>query len=110
MFPILVLTFGLQAALVVLALYAVVLLGDLERDFINPHDCSRKLNRLVLPQLVLLGLETLAFFFLGRWLVAAVYGEAPELLACAIRILTDTCCSLPTQARHSTTSTRTRRT
>ena len=46
----LVLTFSLQAAMLVTALHELVLLGDLQSDFINPHDCAKRVNRLLVTQ------------------------------------------------------------
>jgi len=70
----LVLTFSLQAAMLVTALHELVLLGDLQSDFINPHECARKMNQMALPQLVLLALVAVLFLFSGRWVYALVYG------------------------------------
>lgn len=45
--------FVLQSSLLGIAFYTLIILSDLENDFINPYDLSTKLNRWVVPEYAL---------------------------------------------------------
>ncbi len=66
--------FALQALLVVLSLFSLVTLSDLENDFLNPIDCAARLNLLVKPELALLAAQTAWFLLHGRWYLTLLYG------------------------------------
>ncbi|KAK9808104.1 hypothetical protein WJX73_006585 [Symbiochloris irregularis] len=44
--------FFVQGALIGMVMYALILLSDLENDFMNPHDASAGINRWVVPEFV----------------------------------------------------------
>jgi len=46
-----------------LSVYILITLSDLECDYINAANCCIKLNRLVLPELILHGLITIAMLY-----------------------------------------------
>ena len=80
MFPWLVLVFLLQSLSLVLSLHELVMLIDLQNDYINPHDCARKVNALALPQLGLLAASAGVCVLSGRWISALLYLAALALL------------------------------
>lgn len=49
------LAFGGQAALLGAAMYGLVVLSDLEADFVNPHDCAASLNKWIVRCWVVVG-------------------------------------------------------
>lgn len=47
--------------------YFLVMLGDLETDYINPIDLCNKLNPLVIPQMIIEAVIAGLFFITGHW-------------------------------------------
>ncbi|KAG0467942.1 hypothetical protein HPP92_017270 [Vanilla planifolia] len=52
-------------ALVAVDAYQLICLSDLESDYINPYDCSARINGVVIPEFILQGI--LSGLFLLTW-------------------------------------------
>ncbi|XP_008791286.1 protein cornichon homolog 4 [Phoenix dactylifera] len=61
--------FFLLIALIVLVIYQLMCLADLEFDYINPYDSSLRINKVVIPEFVLQGVLCLLFLLSGHWLM-----------------------------------------
>ncbi|KAJ7952434.1 Cornichon family protein [Quillaja saponaria] len=63
-------SFFLVISLLVLVVYQLMCLADLEFDYINPYDSSSRINKVVLPEFIAQGF--LCFFFLvtGHWIMS----------------------------------------
>ncbi|KAK9716471.1 hypothetical protein RND81_06G235800 [Saponaria officinalis] len=63
-------SFFVLIALLVLVVYQLMCLADLEFDYINPYDSATRINQVIIPEFVVQG--GLCFFFLitGHWFMA----------------------------------------
>nr|CAD1830182.1 unnamed protein product [Ananas comosus var. bracteatus] len=61
--------FFLLIALIVLVIYQLMCLADLEFDYINPYDSASRINKVVLPEFALQGVLCLLFLLSGHWLM-----------------------------------------
>ncbi|XP_010934684.1 protein cornichon homolog 1 [Elaeis guineensis] len=61
--------FFFLTALIVLVIYQLMCLADLEFDYINPYDSSSRINKVVIPEFVLQGVLCLLFLLSGHWLM-----------------------------------------
>ncbi|TVU12762.1 hypothetical protein EJB05_46419 [Eragrostis curvula] len=59
--------FFLVVALIVLVIYQLMCLADLEFDYINPFDSSSRINKVVIPEFVLQALLSVLFLVSGHW-------------------------------------------
>ncbi|XP_066371959.1 protein cornichon homolog 1-like [Miscanthus floridulus] len=59
--------FFLVVALIVLVIYQLMCLADLEFDYINPFDSSSRINKVVMPEFVLQVLLSVLFLLSGHW-------------------------------------------
>ncbi|XP_010940978.1 protein cornichon homolog 1 [Elaeis guineensis] len=59
--------FVLIIALIVLIIYQLMCLADLEFDYINPYDSASRINKVVLPEFALQGVLCLLFLLSGHW-------------------------------------------
>ncbi|KAK3131536.1 hypothetical protein QOZ80_6AG0507740 [Eleusine coracana subsp. coracana] len=59
--------FFLVVALIVLVIYQLMCLADLEFDYINPFDSSSRINKVVMPEFVLQALLSVLFLVSGHW-------------------------------------------
>lgn len=64
------LAFFVLIALLILVVYQLMCLADLEFDYINPYDTASRINNVVLPEFITQG--ALCFFYLltGHWLMS----------------------------------------
>ncbi|BDA44050.1 probable protein cornichon homolog 4 [Coccomyxa sp. Obi] len=53
-------------------MYGLIILSDLENDFINPHDSSASLNTWVMPEYIAQAALTALLLFSGKWLSGLV--------------------------------------
>eukprot|EP00271_Cylindrocystis_brebissonii_P021388 TRINITY_DN7579_c0_g2_i2.p1 TRINITY_DN7579_c0_g2~~TRINITY_DN7579_c0_g2_i2.p1 ORF type:complete len:142 (+),score=30.84 TRINITY_DN7579_c0_g2_i2:440-865(+) len=60
-------SFLVVAALLGIVMYMLICLSDLENDFINPHDSTLRINKFLLPEMVLQGSLTALYLVTGRW-------------------------------------------
>ncbi|GMJ04820.1 hypothetical protein like AT1G12390 [Hibiscus trionum] len=63
-------SFFILIALVVLLIYQLTCLADLEFDFINPYDSSSRINKVVLPEFFLQGFLCLFYLLTGHWVMS----------------------------------------
>ncbi|MBA0826934.1 hypothetical protein Goarm_011746, partial [Gossypium armourianum] len=63
-------SFFILVALLIILVYQLICLADLEFDYINPYDSSSRINKVVLPEFILEGF--LCFFYLltGHWVMS----------------------------------------
>lgn len=61
--------FPLNIAFLASAFYQVLMLSDLEADYINPYDASSKINYFVVPEFIGQGLLCALFLFTGHWVM-----------------------------------------
>ncbi|KAK0586166.1 hypothetical protein LWI29_002088 [Acer saccharum] len=63
-------SFFVLIALLVLVVYQLMCLADLEFDYINPYDSSSRINKVILPEFIAEGV--LCFFYLitGHWFMS----------------------------------------
>jgi len=59
--------FFLVVSLIVLVIYQLMCLADLEFDYINPFDSSSRINKVVMPEFVLQALLSVLFLLSGHW-------------------------------------------
>ncbi|KAJ6836860.1 putative protein cornichon-like protein 4 [Iris pallida] len=59
--------FFLIIALLVIIIYQLMCLADLEFDYINPYDSASRINSVVLPEFALQGVLCLLFLLSRRW-------------------------------------------
>ncbi|PVU95779.1 hypothetical protein BB559_002606 [Furculomyces boomerangus] len=57
----------ISAVLLFGAVYFVIMLTDLECDYINPIDLANSLNTYVMPEFILFSVMLLMFLFVGQW-------------------------------------------
>ncbi|EFN57271.1 hypothetical protein CHLNCDRAFT_21686 [Chlorella variabilis] len=67
------LAFILQSALLGCCMYQLIQLSDLECDFINPHDASRNINSVVLPEYLCQAALTIFMLLSGHWLYGGIH-------------------------------------
>ncbi|GLT40390.1 hypothetical protein SLA2020_145310 [Shorea laevis] len=63
-------SFFILIALLVIIVYQLMCLADLEFDYINPYDSSSRINRVVMPEFITQA--ALCFFYLvtGHWVMS----------------------------------------
>ncbi|CAL0326662.1 unnamed protein product [Lupinus luteus] len=59
--------FPLHIALLASAFYQVLMLSDLEADYINPYDASSRINYFVLPEFIAQVSMCVLFLVTGHW-------------------------------------------
>ncbi|XVF13276.1 hypothetical protein REPUB_Repub08aG0194800 [Reevesia pubescens] len=57
-------------ALLVLLVYQLMCLADLEFDYINPYDSSSRINKVVLPEFILQGFLCLLYLLTWHWVMS----------------------------------------
>nr|XP_027188887.1 protein cornichon homolog 1 isoform X1 [Cicer arietinum] len=60
-------SFPFNVALLASAFYQVLMLSDLEGDYLNPYDASSRINYFVVPEFIGQGLLCALFLFTGHW-------------------------------------------
>lgn len=61
--------FFILIGLLLLVIYQLVSLADLEFDYINPYDLSSRINAVIIPEFVLQGTLCLLFLLSGQWML-----------------------------------------
>mmetsp|Transcript_16088 Transcript_16088/g.22215 ORF Transcript_16088/g.22215 Transcript_16088/m.22215 type:complete len:166 (-) Transcript_16088:7-504(-) len=59
--------FIVEGILLAFLLEAVLCVKDLERDAMNAHTCARRMNNLVVPEILLQGIQLAVLVFCGKW-------------------------------------------
>jgi len=67
-------TFALfdTGSLLFLAVYIVITLSDLECDYINAHQCCKKLNQWVLPEIIAYTILVILLLFSWHWILFSI--------------------------------------
>ncbi|KAK6117214.1 hypothetical protein DH2020_049093 [Rehmannia glutinosa] len=65
-----VLFFFILIALVVMLVFQLMCLADLEFDYINPYDTASRINTVVLPEFITQGVLCFLFLVTGHWIMA----------------------------------------
>ncbi|GMY30122.1 protein cornichon homolog 4-like [Fagus crenata] len=63
-------SFFVLIALLVLVVYQLMCLADLEFDYINPYDSSSRINRVILPEFITQGVLCLFYLVTGHWFMS----------------------------------------
>ncbi|KAK8520871.1 hypothetical protein V6N12_004797 [Hibiscus sabdariffa] len=63
-------SFFVLISLLVLIVYQLMCLADLEFDYINPYDSSSRINKVVLPEFILQGLLCVFYLLTGHWVMS----------------------------------------
>ncbi|KAE8683821.1 Protein cornichon-like protein 4 [Hibiscus syriacus] len=63
-------SFFILIALLVLIVYQLMCLADLEFDYINPYDSSSRINKVVLPEFILQGVLCVFHLLTGHWVMS----------------------------------------
>ncbi|KAG6577590.1 Protein cornichon-like 4, partial [Cucurbita argyrosperma subsp. sororia] len=65
--------FSLVALLIVLV-YQLMCLADLEFDYINPYDSASRINKVVMPEFVAIGVLCVFYLLTGHWGMSMLCG------------------------------------
>ncbi|KAL2320820.1 hypothetical protein Fmac_029789 [Flemingia macrophylla] len=65
----LVICFPFNVAFLASAFYQVLVLSDLEADFVNPYDASSRINYFIVPEFIGQGLLCALCLFTGHWIM-----------------------------------------
>ncbi|CAI9755377.1 unnamed protein product [Fraxinus pennsylvanica] len=57
-------------ALLIILVYQLMCLADLEFDYINPYDSASKINKVVLPEFITQGVLCFLFLVTGHWVMS----------------------------------------
>ncbi|XP_017639497.1 protein cornichon homolog 4-like isoform X1 [Gossypium arboreum] len=63
-------SFFIIIAIIVLLIYQLTCLADLEFDYINPYDSSSRINKVVLPEFFVQGFLCLFYLVTGHWFMS----------------------------------------
>ncbi|QCD81239.1 Cornichon [Vigna unguiculata] len=63
-------SFFILIALIVLVIYQLMCLADLEFDYINPYDSASRINKVVLPEYIIVGVLCSFYLVTGHWIMA----------------------------------------
>lgn len=62
--------FFILIALLVMIVFQLMCLADLEFDYINPYDSASRINKVVLPEFITEGVLCFLFLVTGHWFMA----------------------------------------
>ena len=65
-------SFFILIALIVLVIYQLMCLADLEFDYINPYDSSSRINKVVLPEYIIVGVLCGFYLVTGHWIMSLI--------------------------------------
>ncbi|XP_074317758.1 protein cornichon homolog 4-like [Silene latifolia] len=63
-------SFFILIALLVLVVYQLMCLADLEFDYINPYDSASRINNVIIPEFIVQGGLCVFFLVSGHWFMA----------------------------------------
>lgn len=63
-------SFFVLIALIVIVVYQLMCLADLEFDYINPYDSATRINQVVLPEFITQGGLCVFFLVTGHWFMS----------------------------------------
>lgn len=62
--------FFIIIGVIVMVVFQLMCLADLEFDYINPYDSASRINKVVLPEFITQGVLSLLFLLTGHWIMA----------------------------------------
>ncbi|XP_057462751.1 protein cornichon homolog 4-like [Actinidia eriantha] len=62
--------FFILIGLVVMVVYQLMCLADLEFDYINPYDSASRINKMILPEFITQGVLCLLYLMTGHWFMS----------------------------------------
>ncbi|KAK3041029.1 hypothetical protein RJ639_026826 [Escallonia herrerae] len=62
--------FLILIALLVVIVYQLMCLADLEFDYINPYDSASRINKVVLPEFITQGVLCFLYLITGHWVMS----------------------------------------
>ncbi|KAK3038497.1 hypothetical protein RJ639_029795 [Escallonia herrerae] len=62
--------FLILIALLVIVVYQLMCLADLEFDYINPYDSASRINKVVLPEFITQGVLCFLYVITGHWVMS----------------------------------------
>ncbi|GER30535.1 cornichon family protein [Striga asiatica] len=62
--------FFVAIALLVMVIFQLMCLADLEFDYINPYDSASRINKVVLPEFITQGVLCFLFLITGHWVMS----------------------------------------
>ncbi|KAL3820195.1 hypothetical protein ACJIZ3_006100 [Penstemon smallii] len=65
-----VLFFFILIALLIMIVFQLVCLADLEFDYINPYDSASRINKVILPEFITQGVLCFLFLVTGHWVMS----------------------------------------
>ncbi|KAL1371289.1 hypothetical protein HN51_001502 [Arachis hypogaea] len=63
-------SFFILIALLVIVIYQLMCLADLEFDYINPYDSSSRINKVILPEFITQGVLCCFYLITGHWVMS----------------------------------------
>ncbi|GMH26624.1 hypothetical protein Nepgr_028467 [Nepenthes gracilis] len=63
-------SFFIVIALLVIVIYQLLCLSDLEFDYINPYDSASRINKVIMPEFITHGALCLFFLLTGHWFMS----------------------------------------
>ncbi|CAK9311042.1 unnamed protein product [Citrullus colocynthis] len=64
------LSFFFIIALLILVVFQLMCLADLEFDYINPYDSSSRINKVVVPEFITQGVLCIFYLLSGHWIMS----------------------------------------
>ncbi|EPS74239.1 hypothetical protein M569_00515, partial [Genlisea aurea] len=62
--------FFILIAILVMVVFQLMCLADLEFDYINPYDTASRINKVVLPEFITQGVVCVVFLITGHWVMS----------------------------------------
>ncbi|GAB4856992.1 hypothetical protein Ancab_014904 [Ancistrocladus abbreviatus] len=62
-------SFFVLIALLVIVVYQLMCLADLEFDYINPYDSASRINKVIMPEFIIQGALCCFYLVTGHWLM-----------------------------------------
>ncbi|KAF5774887.1 hypothetical protein HanXRQr2_Chr13g0605821 [Helianthus annuus] len=61
--------FFMLIAILVIVVYQLICLADLEFDYLNPYDSASRINKVILPEYITQGVLCLLYLMTGHWMM-----------------------------------------
>ncbi|WOG87150.1 hypothetical protein DCAR_0206373 [Daucus carota subsp. sativus] len=65
-----ILFFFILIGLIILVVYQLMCLSDLEFDYINPYDSASRINQVIFPEFITEGVLCFLFLVTGHWIMS----------------------------------------
>ncbi|KAG7028361.1 Protein cornichon-like 4 [Cucurbita argyrosperma subsp. argyrosperma] len=67
-------SFFFLIALLIVLIYQLMCLADLEFDYINPYDSASRINKVIFPEFISMGVLCLFYLLTGHWGMSILCG------------------------------------